>query len=130
CCPLGWVLYRSKCLFVSVEKKTWWDSRDDCRKRSSQLLVQGDWPSWTVPHFVQYHAMYWVGVQYSSDAKKTLVWLDSKQAHLYHHPTDCGLSDNRKIGSSKCSKKYQWICEQPPKLSSISKTLLPLLFKD
>ncbi|NXK00932.1 CD72 protein, partial [Corythaixoides concolor] len=49
CCPLGWVLYRGKCLFISVEEKNWWASRDDCRRKSAQLLVQGDWPSWTVP---------------------------------------------------------------------------------
>ncbi|KAM6187538.1 uncharacterized protein WM294_016696 [Sarcoramphus papa] len=49
CCPSGWVLYRSKCLFISVEKKTWWDSRYDCRRKSARLLVQGDWLSWTVP---------------------------------------------------------------------------------
>ncbi|NXH11226.1 CD72 protein, partial [Bucco capensis] len=49
CCPSGWVLYRSKCLFISVEKKTWFDSRDDCRKKNSKLLVQGNWPKWTVP---------------------------------------------------------------------------------
>ncbi|NXN11340.1 CD72 protein, partial [Indicator maculatus] len=49
CCPSGWVLYRSKCLFVSLEKKSWWDSCDDCRKKSAQLLIPGDWPSWTVP---------------------------------------------------------------------------------
>ncbi|NXU27708.1 CD72 protein, partial [Thalassarche chlororhynchos] len=62
CCPLGWVLYRSKCLFISVEQKTWWDSNYDCRRKSAQLLVQGNWPTWTMPHFVQAHgAMYWVG---------------------------------------------------------------------
>ncbi|XP_009283518.1 PREDICTED: B-cell differentiation antigen CD72-like, partial [Aptenodytes forsteri] len=46
CCPSGWVLYRSKCLFVSVEKKSWLDSHKDCSGKSAQLLVQGDWPSW------------------------------------------------------------------------------------
>ncbi|KAK1199831.1 CD72 protein, partial [Pygoscelis papua] len=49
CCPLGWVLYRGKCLFISVEKKSWWDSRDDCSGKSAQLLVQGDWPSRMMP---------------------------------------------------------------------------------
>ncbi|NXJ57465.1 CD72 protein, partial [Spizaetus tyrannus] len=49
CCPSGWVLYRSRCLFISVEKKTWWDSYYDCMKKSARLLVQGDWLSWTVP---------------------------------------------------------------------------------
>ncbi|XP_054033791.1 B-cell differentiation antigen CD72-like [Dryobates pubescens] len=49
CCPSGWVLYRSKCLFVSMEKKSWWESCDDCRKKSARLLIQDNWPSWTVP---------------------------------------------------------------------------------
>ncbi|KAM9214106.1 B-cell differentiation antigen CD72-like [Leptosomus discolor] len=57
CCPSGWVLYRSKCLFVSVDKMTWWGSHDDCRRKSAQLLVQGDWPSWTVPVS---DATYWI----------------------------------------------------------------------
>ncbi|NXE96603.1 CD72 protein, partial [Menura novaehollandiae] len=49
CCPMGWVLYRSKCLYISVTEKTWWDSHYDCIRKSAQLLVQGDWPSFTVP---------------------------------------------------------------------------------
>ncbi|NXF85641.1 CD72 protein, partial [Eubucco bourcierii] len=49
CCPSGWMLYRSKCLFVSRERKSWVGSCDDCRKRSAQLLIEGDLPSWTLP---------------------------------------------------------------------------------
>ncbi|KAM6109092.1 uncharacterized protein FYN12_013661 [Phoenicopterus ruber ruber] len=116
CCPSGWVLYRSKCLFISVEKKTWQESETDCRRRSAQLLVQGNWPSWTVPHFVQaYRVMYWVGAKFPSHMKT--VWQDSKEFYMYGS-ADCGLSVNGKIDSSKCWKKYQWICEQPPKLST------------
>ncbi|NXB39855.1 CD72 protein, partial [Eulacestoma nigropectus] len=40
CCPRGWVLYRSKCLYISVTKKTWKESQQDCAGRSAQLLVQ------------------------------------------------------------------------------------------
>ncbi|KAM6037030.1 uncharacterized protein LJ206_001708 [Theristicus caerulescens] len=90
CCPSGWVLYRGKCLFISLEEKTWWDSRDDCRSKSAQLLVQGDWPSWTVPLFMQtYYATYWIGAQFSSDAKRTVVWQDSKEFPLmFLHRTE------------------------------------------
>ncbi|XP_064903226.1 B-cell differentiation antigen CD72-like isoform X2 [Columba livia] len=49
CCPLGWVLYRSKCLFISVEMKTWLDSQMDCRSKGAQLLVPDNWSPWTVP---------------------------------------------------------------------------------
>ncbi|XP_052633906.1 B-cell differentiation antigen CD72-like isoform X1 [Harpia harpyja] len=131
CCPSGWVLYRSRCLFISVEKKTWWESYYDCMTKSARLLVQGDWLSWTVPHFVQVHgATYWIGAKVSPDMKSSVVWLDSKRYYLYDHSGDCGISSNGKIESSKCVKKYQWICEQSPKLSSASKTLLPLLVED
>ncbi|KAK2537241.1 hypothetical protein Q9966_005942 [Columba livia] len=62
CCPLGWVLYRSKCLFISVEMKTWLDSQMDCRSKGAQLLVPDNWSPWTVPHFVQASgAKYWIG---------------------------------------------------------------------
>ncbi|XP_068278215.1 B-cell differentiation antigen CD72-like [Nyctibius grandis] len=78
CCPQGWVLYRSKCLFISVEKKTWWESQYDCRRKSAQLLVQGNWPSWTVPHFLQaYGATYWIGEKYQNHHGK-LEGLDDK----------------------------------------------------
>ncbi|XP_061222573.1 B-cell differentiation antigen CD72-like [Neopsephotus bourkii] len=49
CCPSGWVLYRGKCLFISVESKTWKDSHQYCQRTSAQLLVQADWASWTAP---------------------------------------------------------------------------------
>ncbi|NXW38979.1 CD72 protein, partial [Phaetusa simplex] len=49
CCPSGWVLYRSKCLFISADKKNCWDSHEDCRKKDARLLIQGNWPSWTMP---------------------------------------------------------------------------------
>uniref|UniRef100_A0A8V5H9V7 Uncharacterized protein n=1 Tax=Melopsittacus undulatus TaxID=13146 RepID=A0A8V5H9V7_MELUD len=49
CCPSGWVLYRGKCLFISVASKTWQDSLQYCQGESAQLLVQGDGAAWTMP---------------------------------------------------------------------------------
>ncbi|NWU87300.1 CD72 protein, partial [Onychorhynchus coronatus] len=40
CCPSGWVLYRSKCLFISVQKTNWWNSKSYCKQKSAQLLVE------------------------------------------------------------------------------------------
>ncbi|NXV07109.1 CD72 protein, partial [Cettia cetti] len=40
CCPRGWVLYKSKCLYISMTKKTWHESYQDCSGKSAQLLVQ------------------------------------------------------------------------------------------
>ncbi|XP_056179999.1 B-cell differentiation antigen CD72-like [Falco biarmicus] len=131
CCPSGWVLYRGKCLFISMSRKTWWESRHDCRMKSAQLLVQGNWPTWTLPQFlVMSDEAYWIGAQFSSDSKRTVVWQDSKQFYPPNHSAECGMSANGNIESSKCVRKYQWICEQPPMLSSPSKTSLSFLDKD
>ncbi|NXL88798.1 CD72 protein, partial [Alectura lathami] len=46
CCPLGWVLYQGKCLFISERKNSWRASNWDCTYRSSKLLVQSGWESW------------------------------------------------------------------------------------
>ncbi|NWS88270.1 CD72 protein, partial [Toxostoma redivivum] len=49
CCPTGWILYKSKCLYISVTKKTWKESQEDCAEKSAQLLVQDKGPTLIVP---------------------------------------------------------------------------------
>ncbi|XP_065513593.1 B-cell differentiation antigen CD72-like [Caloenas nicobarica] len=110
CCPSGWVLYRSKCLFISVETKTWRDSQEYCGGQFAQLLVLGDWSEWTVPHFVQASgAKYWIGEKY---------WSYSS-----------AITSSGRISPYPSNKNLPWICEKPPDLSSPSKTLFPLLAK-
>uniref|UniRef100_A0A8C8AMF0 CD72 protein n=1 Tax=Otus sunia TaxID=257818 RepID=A0A8C8AMF0_9STRI len=115
CCPLGWVLYRGKCLFISTEKKTWWDSYHDCKKKSASLLVQGDWPMWTVP--VQSRGT--VAPQEGGG-----------NGGAGQSPEEPAAAASGNIEISKCTRKCQWICEQPPKLSRASETLPPFLVKD
>ncbi|KAM6328432.1 B-cell differentiation antigen CD72-like [Alca torda] len=125
CCPSGWVLYRSKCLFISADKKTCWGSLEACRKKDARLLVEGNWPSWTMPDFMQENgANYWIGAQFS-DTKLDVLWQHGKQTYL----SACKLSANSKIESPGLWKLYPWICEKPPELTNASKTLLPLLAK-
>ncbi|KAK2512185.1 hypothetical protein Q9233_016457 [Columba guinea] len=109
CCPLGWVLYRSKCLFISVEMKTWLDSQKYCRSKGAQLLVPDNWSPWTVPHFVQASgAKYWIGEKCS---------------------TYCSITSSGSTGMFYLYRNLPWICEKPPNLSSPSKTRLLLLAK-
>uniref|UniRef100_A0ABM5FUV7 Oxidized low-density lipoprotein receptor 1-like isoform X3 n=1 Tax=Pogona vitticeps TaxID=103695 RepID=A0ABM5FUV7_9SAUR len=39
CCPLGWEHFRQKCLWISLYSKNWEDSKTDCEKMSSRLVV-------------------------------------------------------------------------------------------
>ncbi|NWS32548.1 CD72 protein, partial [Polioptila caerulea] len=42
CCPRDWVLFKSRCLYISVTNKTWQESQKDCTGKSAQLLVPDD----------------------------------------------------------------------------------------
>ncbi|XP_074022690.1 B-cell differentiation antigen CD72 [Numenius arquata] len=88
CCPSGWLLYRGKCLFISSEKKTWEDSRDECEKKYSQLLVTKSWSRWTVPTFLRNaDVQYWIGLQKTSFPWYDYGWLEEGD------PDDDGVSD-------------------------------------
>lgn len=123
CCPSGWVLYRGKCLFISVERKMWKDSQQDCQEKSAQLLVQGDWPSWAVPLFVQANgAKYWVGDRYQSHPRTS----EDPYSWSYENLL-CAAISYGKIEKLYCLGKHPWICEKLPDLRSTSETVLPLL---
>ncbi|NWQ70731.1 CD72 protein, partial [Neopipo cinnamomea] len=127
CCPSGWVLYRSKCLFISVQKMSWLSSMNDCKQKSAQLLVQDGWLPLTVPHFVQESTeKYWIGPSSFYDRKVASKWQDSSQTSK----TSCRAIANGKIVLySQCRSFFHWICEKSPKLSSTSETQPPLLAK-
>ncbi|XP_065517409.1 B-cell differentiation antigen CD72-like isoform X1 [Lathamus discolor] len=112
CCPSGWVLYRGKCLFISVEGKTWKDSLQYCQRKSAQLLVQGDWPSWTTPGN---GAVYWVGERNRGhrDSHEDRSWF-------------CPAIYYGKVEKFYCSRILPWICEKLPDVTSTSKTVPPL----
>ncbi|XP_025900776.1 B-cell differentiation antigen CD72-like, partial [Nothoprocta perdicaria] len=76
CCPSGWVLFKGKCLFISLEKKTWRESKTACEWKSALLLMQEPWESWELPHFMTAkNAEYWVGGIYYS-LRNPVVWLN------------------------------------------------------
>lgn len=38
-CPSGWLLFASRCYYVSSRRMSWDESRQDCRRRGSDLVV-------------------------------------------------------------------------------------------
>ncbi|PKU38562.1 b-cell differentiation antigen cd72-like [Limosa lapponica baueri] len=125
CCPLGWVLYRNVCLFISGEKKSCSQSCEDCRDKGAQLLAQGKWPSLRMPGST---ALYWIGARPASDTKWYVIWRDSKQWCAVGIVCELLPAAHRKVDNSKW-RQYQWICEKPPELTDTPKSLLPLLDK-
>ncbi|KAM4638266.1 B-cell differentiation antigen CD72-like [Amazona ochrocephala] len=112
CCPSGWVLYRSKCLFISVERKTWKESHQYCQRQSAQLLLQDDWSSWTM---LGNGAEYWIGEGYRGHP-------DSSENRSWH----CPRIFYGEIERVHCLTRLLWICEKLPDVRSTSKTVPPL----
>ncbi|NXH11227.1 CD72 protein, partial [Bucco capensis] len=136
CCPSGWLLYRGKCLFISLEKKTWEDSRNECEKKYSQLLVTKSWSRWTVPAFLKNADIpYWIGLQKSSFPWYEYSWLEEEDLNdegvsdtwfwvdgsLYERPWQsksngsCAIISRGNIKPTQCSGPddlHFWICEK------------------
>ncbi|KFV67770.1 B-cell differentiation antigen CD72, partial [Dryobates pubescens] len=136
CCPSGWLLYRGKCLFISLEKKTWEDSRVECEKKYSQLLVTKSWSRWTVPTFLRNADIpYWIGLHKSSYSWYEYDWLGGEDPDSdggsdvwfwvdgspYERPWQsksngsCAIISRGNIKPAQCASPDDlqlWICEK------------------
>ncbi|NWX22110.1 CD72 protein, partial [Aegotheles bennettii] len=136
CCPSGWLLYRGKCLFISSEKKTWEDSREECESKYSQLLVTKSWTRWTVPTFLKNADIpYWIGLQKTSYPWYDYGWLEEGipdeegvldawfwvDGSLYERPWQsklngsCAVISRGNIKPAPCAGPEDlnlWICEK------------------
>ncbi|KAJ8290466.1 hypothetical protein GJAV_G00013210 [Gymnothorax javanicus] len=136
-CPAGWVLLRLSCYFFSsigTGKKTWHQSREECKKSGADLAVidnqekqefisrivkgAGDSGSWHVRG-------YWIGLSdiHSEGAWKWLngseltrgFWFDGEPNDQYSGE-DCGATypkqDPLKTwNDAPCDFELKWICE-------------------
>uniref|UniRef100_A0A8V5HCT4 Uncharacterized protein n=1 Tax=Melopsittacus undulatus TaxID=13146 RepID=A0A8V5HCT4_MELUD len=136
CCPSGWLLYRGKCLFISSEKKTWEDSRNECEKKYSQLLITKSWNRWTVPTFLKNADIpYWIGLQKSIFPWYDYGWLEEEDpdergvsdawfwvdGSVYERPWQsksngsCAIISHGNIKPAQCAGPddlHLWICEK------------------
>ncbi|KAF1432644.1 C-type lectin domain family 12 member B, partial [Spheniscus magellanicus] len=132
----GWGHGQGKCLFISSEKKTWEDSRDECEKKYSQLLVTKSWSRWTVPTFLKNADIpYWIGLQKSSFPWYDYGWLEEEDpdgegvsdawfwvdGSLYERPWQsksngsCAIISRGNIKPAQCTSPddlHLWICEK------------------
>ncbi|CAM5159010.1 unnamed protein product [Eretmochelys imbricata] len=117
-CPPNWLLHRDKCYWVSKEKNPWNESRDDCSRRSSRLLVIRDQDEMT---FIQTTSkdtnQIWLGLTVTSCARKW-TWVDgslfNQTLFKLVDPAEgkCGVIKADGIQCEPCTTVSKWICEK------------------
>ncbi|XP_039661851.1 C-type lectin domain family 10 member A-like isoform X4 [Perca fluviatilis] len=122
-CQKGWRLIKSSCYLVNdadpPDQKTWQEAQDDCRARSSDLVVVQSLEEQDALSFYSWYT-YWIGLRAEGGRWK---WIDgsylteSVSGWLYEPPppTDgqCAASVGRfKWRSVSSAKKIGWICKK------------------
>uniref|UniRef100_A0A3P8Y637 C-type lectin domain-containing protein n=1 Tax=Esox lucius TaxID=8010 RepID=A0A3P8Y637_ESOLU len=82
-CKFGWMLFQSSCyliFFPDAPWKTWTESREDCKKRESDLVVISSQPeqefisNQTQSYYDVFHG-YWIGLSYQAN-NQSWMWVD------------------------------------------------------
>uniref|UniRef100_A0A8C5S740 C-type lectin domain-containing protein n=1 Tax=Laticauda laticaudata TaxID=8630 RepID=A0A8C5S740_LATLA len=125
CCPRGWALFRWKCLWASSAWRTWEQSKADCERMSSRLLVLPE--PWSAAElwkavgetFSQRFSFlnserFWVGLVKNREQDWTWKWVDGSlyKGETLYGPfyTSYGALGNGQLLSP--SGKNRFICER------------------
>ncbi|XP_061468695.1 B-cell differentiation antigen CD72-like [Rhineura floridana] len=116
CCPSGWKLFRWKCMWIAEAEKTWQESKEDCERKSSQLLISKEpWDAATLWSYLQADE-YWIGLR-KSWQQVPWFWVDgsryegTEKLPNYYSSTCVKIKDGI-LKHSGCSTKYRYICEK------------------
>uniref|UniRef100_A0A803SY93 C-type lectin domain-containing protein n=1 Tax=Anolis carolinensis TaxID=28377 RepID=A0A803SY93_ANOCA len=126
CCPDGWTLFRWKCIWVSQEKKTWQKSREDCEKRSSQLLMPKEpWEQWEIwgalvrmQKNLQHPNGYWIGLHKIKEKKNSILfWVDGSHYEgseqlMQNQYQNCIKVNQGQLEPGSCYTPRAYICER------------------
>ncbi|KAM6469712.1 killer cell lectin-like receptor subfamily B member 1B allele B [Liasis olivaceus] len=117
-CPKDWLLHENNCYWISTEKQTWNNSRDDCRAKDSKIAMLKEQAEL---HFIQRISngaqLLWIGLSANSTTRE---WSWVNNSPLNHtllpitgvaQGNSCGMLKGPKVISESCSAVTRWICE-------------------
>ncbi|XP_039661849.1 asialoglycoprotein receptor 1-like isoform X2 [Perca fluviatilis] len=127
-CQKGWMLIKSSCYLINdpPDLKTWEEAREDCRARSSDLVVVDDEDEQIVLHWYSRYGGYgrygsWIGLRAEGGRWKWIDGSDLTESVSYWideppPPTDgqCAIFYKYSWISRSCAERYTWICQKKP----------------
>ncbi|XP_029981356.1 CD209 antigen-like protein E [Sphaeramia orbicularis] len=120
-CPSTWELLSGRCYFFSTQRKSWTDSRSDCRSQGGDLVIINNIEEqrimWTPTHIE-----YWIGLS-DSEQEGVWKWVDGSaltlrlwypnQPNDYNGGQDCGISNYDNWNDLSCNEERHYVCEKP-----------------
>ncbi|CAL8270721.1 unnamed protein product [Gadus morhua 'NCC'] len=117
--PEGWSIFNQSLYFVSMTKRNWTASRDDCLQRNADLVVINN----KVEELAtKWWVRSWIGLRLDRDTEGTWKWVDgtnvtssSSLSGEPNHPTiteACAVVGNSQLIPTPCASQNEWICEK------------------
>ncbi|XP_049458126.1 CD209 antigen-like protein E isoform X15 [Epinephelus fuscoguttatus] len=125
-CPDGWSRFGCSCYFKSNEKKTWGQSRADCRQRGADLVIINNKEEQKFVTELNVRGESWIGLQRTwtdTGWKYEWQWVDGSPLSQtfwapglptydgYQHAATC-CSDQGQWTQSGLYESKNWICEK------------------
>ncbi|XP_049327986.1 CD209 antigen-like protein E [Astyanax mexicanus] len=121
----GWIYFNSSLYYVSSEWKSWTESRNDCRKRGSDLVIINSREEQVFINMWTKGQAVWIGLS-DGETEGVWKWVDGSELITgFWYPgepngygyEDCGLyifgSDPvNNWADYPCNSQYFWICEK------------------
>ncbi|XP_049327977.1 CD209 antigen-like [Astyanax mexicanus] len=121
----GWFYFSSSLYYVSTEKKNWSESRNDCRKRGSDLVIINSREEQVFINTLRKGQWVWIGLS-DGETEGVWKWVDGSELITgfwgagepnNYGEEDCGLygygSDPVKNWADyPCNNQFFWICEK------------------
>lgn len=110
CCPVGWILKESRCLYFSSTKQSWEESQKYCKSLSSNLATFSEiyYPYQFNKEFVfPYHGSdsYWISLTSNKDQRRTSHYSISECRKIQKKWSRWGPE------SELCTQSLPFICE-------------------
>ncbi|XP_030208284.1 uncharacterized protein LOC115540839 [Gadus morhua] len=118
--PEGWSIFNQSLYFVSMTKRNWTASRDDCLQRNADLVVINNKVEEKLA--TKWWVRSWIGLRLDRDTEGTWKWVDgtnvtssSSLSGEPNHPTiteACAVVGNSQLIPTPCASQNEWICEK------------------
>lgn len=118
----GWKSFQSSLYFFSIERKTWYEARKDCRQRGADLVIIN---SKEEQHFIsEYTPATWIGLS-DIETEGEWKWVDGTPLNnglwIKNEPNnepgsangeDCVVAFGREWNDDNCNLNVRWTCQK------------------